>query len=147
MPPLMPIRLDLELPVAPAAAFDAYVDLGSWWDPRYTSDATTFSGVAVTPGPGGEIRELHADGSSQLWGTITLWQPGTALSHSFVLAHDTGVPSQVLVTFTARPGGSLLRLQHGGWNEDNATDRDRFTDWATVLAGLPARVHRGRSRR
>lgn len=142
MTPSAPIELTLELPCTPGQAFDAYVDMGSWWDPRYTSDAQTFTGVSLTPGLGGPIVEQHADGSSEQWGTVSLWQPGLLLSYSFVLAHESGVPSQVMVRFAASPSGTTLHFQHGGWNEDNIDDRRRFTDWAPLLAGLLQRVRR-----
>lgn len=138
-----PIEVTLPLPCPPAEAFQAYVDLGSWWDPMYTADAQTFTGVLVTPGLGGAIVEQHADGSEQEWGRITLWQPGMLLCHSFLLAHDSGVPSQVMVRFAPAADGSTLHFEHGGWNEDNLRDRARFEDWPVLLEGFRRRVSAG----
>ncbi|WP_156609350.1 SRPBCC domain-containing protein [Auraticoccus cholistanensis] len=135
-----PLEYRTELACPPARAFDTYTDLGSWWDPMYTADAQTFTGVRVERRLGGSIVEEHADGAEYVWGTITLWQPGMLLSHSFLLAHETGVASQVLVRFAPAAGGTELHLQHGGWNEDNLADRSRFTDWPVLLEGLRRRV-------
>ncbi len=135
-----PLEYRTELSCPPPQAFEAYVDLGSWWDPLYTADAQTFSGVRVERRLGGTIVAEHADGSEHEWGTITLWQPGMLVAHSFVLAHDSGVPSQVMVRFAPSGTGSVLHLQHGGWNEDNLVDRARFTDWPVLLAGFRRRL-------
>jgi hypothetical protein len=38
------------------------------------------------------------------------------------------------VTFEVQAeGGTLMTFEHGGWTQENATDRVKFTEWSLIL--------------
>lgn len=127
-----PIEHELLVPVPPVRAWDAFVDLGGWWDPRYTPDSDTFSGAVV--GQVGEpVLLLHGAQRFPI-GVVTRRDPGVAYEQTFTLALDPDHPTTLEVLFDARAdGGTRVRLRHGGWDAANASERGRFTDWPILL--------------
>jgi hypothetical protein len=122
----------------PATAFEIWTTRGgAWWPGGYTADERTFSGLTIEPHVGGRVVERHDDGRTFVWGEVTVWEPGAHLAHTFSLAHS-GDPSAVDVRFTAADGGTLVRLEHGGWHEGNVMDRPKFGDWPVILASFAA---------
>ena len=124
----------------PATAFAVWTEqAGAWWPGAYTADERTFSALTIDPHVGGRVVERHDDGRTFVWGEVTAWEPGERLAHTFSLAHS-GDPSTVDVRFTAVEGGTVVHLEHGGWQEGNVQDRAKFGDWAVILASYAALV-------
>jgi uncharacterized protein YndB with AHSA1/START domain len=143
MTDLQPIRVDRRLPVAAETAFAAFSDgIGAWWDPAYSANADTFSGAVMENRVGGRIYGVHTDLGEVSWGSIVAWEPGTRLAWSWTLAQNRDHPSLLEVAFEPDPGGSVLRLSHGGWNEDNAASRHKFGDWPHILDRFVDHVRR-----
>jgi hypothetical protein len=119
----------------PADAFDVYTRrIGEWWDPRYTANAETLETVVIPPLVGGRVFARHADLGDDEWGTVTTWEPGRRLAHTFALAQDPAYPNEVEVAFEQGDGDACtMRLAHGGWHEANAEARAKFGDWPVIL--------------
>jgi hypothetical protein len=132
---LAPIAYDYVLACSAAEAFDVYVGrIGEWWDPRYTANPETLETVVIQPLVGGRVFARHTDLGDDDWGEVTTWEPGRRLVHTFVLAQDLDHPSEVDVEFAPGDGGACtMRFAHGGWNDANAGDRDKFGDWPVIL--------------
>jgi len=135
-----PIRVSLALRCPPDHAFDTYARrIGEWWDPRYTADADTFTGVTIEPRVGGRVVEHHGDGRDVVWGTVTVWQPGRILAYTSSLAQAPGHPTRIELAFAPDDDdGAVVLFQHGGWDEDNAADHDKFSDWPQILERFTA---------
>jgi hypothetical protein len=106
-----PVREHYDLKSDPVHAFVTYVNrIGEWWHPLYTDGADTFDGVTIAPEVGGNVVERSN------------------------LGQNGGDPTLVRVRFGPAPGGGTsVDFEHGGWNETNAADRPKFTDWPLIL--------------
>jgi Activator of Hsp90 ATPase homolog 1-like protein len=123
-----------------ADAFATYVDLiGEWWHPDYTANAETLEAVTIEPRVGGRVYATHRDLGEHDWGTVTVWEPGRRLVHTFTLAQDPAYPSEVAVEFSSRAdGGCSVRLAHGAWTAENVAARVKFGDWPVMLGRFAA---------
>src|SRR5688500_16136551 len=118
----------------PERAFERFVHMGRWWDPRYTADPATFADVEVDGRLGGPVTEVHTDGRRFTWGAVTAWEPGRRFAYTSTLAQTPEHPSEVTVDFAAEGAGTRVRFAHGGWHAGNAADRAKFGDWPGILA-------------
>ena len=117
-------------------AFETYASrIAEWWDPRYTANAETLERVTIEPFVGGRVYATHSDVGDDDWGIVSTWEPGRRLVHTFTLAQDPRHPSEVAVEFAPGPDGAgcVVRFAHGGWNDENARERTKFTDWRIML--------------
>ena len=132
---LAPMAYEYVLRSDTGAAFDVYARrIGEWWDPRYTAHAETLETVVIQPLVGGRVFARHTDIGDHDWGEVIVWEPGRQLVHTFMLAQDPAHPSEVEVTFEPGDGATCtMRLAHGGWDDANASDRDKFGDWPVIL--------------
>ena len=86
---------------------------------------------------GGQVLEHLSNGKTLPWGDVLEWDP----PRRFVLAwHPTfseRPPTEVEVTFTALGDGTLVELEHRGWERlgpDAASLQDNYaTGWITTL--------------
>jgi uncharacterized protein YndB with AHSA1/START domain len=125
------IELEVELPVDPAAAWQAVTDpdrVSAW----FTS--------ASPLGPVGSIYRLDFGDGSVVAGEVTELEPGRTFAHRW---HWEGADEAetTLVTWTVRPAahGSTVRLVHGGWavaGLDEAARDDHEGYWAGYLEDL-----------
>lgn len=135
-----PITHEYNLQCSAEDAFTTYTRrIGEWWDPRYTANAETIEVVTIEPRVGGRVYATHRDTGDDDWGTITVWEPGRKLVHTFTLAQDPMHPSEVAVEFVSGKGtaratpGCKVRFAHGGWTKESADARKKFADWRIML--------------
>lgn len=133
-----PIVADIVVPADARTAYEAFVDLGSWWDPRLTPDAATFRGVRVGA-VGDTVELLHDDGGFPI-GVVTAADVGQRYAQTFTLAVDPDHPTTLTVDFSPTEGGTRVRLSHGGWTAGNVAERAKFTEWPNLLARYAATV-------
>jgi uncharacterized protein YciI len=99
----------------------------------------------------GQIVERSPDGETSVWGTVTRWEPPTAVAFSWHPGQPAERASQVAVTFAAAPGPTaagqtLVRLEHTGWGAfaDPAAARAEYDHgWPLVLDRYRDRVSAG----
>jgi Activator of Hsp90 ATPase homolog 1-like protein len=135
-----PIRQSFVVDATPELAFEVFtLGMGSWWDPAYTPDRDSYEGIAIGAEAGAPIAMVHGD-STYPWGNVTVWEPGVRYAQTFWLAMDPAHPSTLEVTFAAEGPGTRVEFEHGGWNDENASYRDKYRDWAHLLDGYRAAV-------
>lgn len=84
----------------------------------------------------GQIVERSTEAADVAWGSVTRWEPPAAVAFRW---HPGSAPeraSQVEVTFAAPEGGTLVTLEHRGWEglEDPQDARDEYDrGWPRVL--------------
>jgi uncharacterized protein YciI len=133
-----PIRREILVDANPATAFEVFTyDIGRWWP--VAENSVYGAGGTVTLADQ-EIVERSADGHSALWGTITRWEPPTAVSFTWHPGQTPDRASHVEVTFAAAPAGAaeqtLVTLVHTGWDsfDDPAAARAEYDQgWPAVL--------------
>jgi len=140
-----PVRKEIRVPAEPEAAFRRFTDgIGAWW-PRHTHSVSEDRCVAVRFEEGPEGRSLveeDADGRVHRWGLVSTWEPGHRLVFSWHPGKDTSLATEVEVTFAAEAGGTVVTLEHRGWEVlgDGAREtREEYQHgWEPVLAGYGA---------
>ena len=115
--PIEPIRKTRRVSLAPAAAFDLFTSrMLEWWPVANHSIAgedvveLRFEGRV-----GGQLIEVARDGTEHAWADVLAWEPPYRLSLSWHPTPEPTAASIVEVRFTPDGGGSLLELDHRGW--------------------------------
>ncbi|MGW4465128.1 SRPBCC domain-containing protein [Micromonospora sp. NPDC004704] len=143
-PPLRPVVRELVLPGDPAYAFEVFTaGIGGWWPAGFTASGADLAAVVVEPGAGGRVYERNRTGGEYDWGTVAVWEPGSRIAVHWNLGQRTGDVTLLEVRFTPDRSGSVVRLEHGGWQPGQAADRSRFDDeagWTVVLESFRRQV-------
>jgi uncharacterized protein YndB with AHSA1/START domain len=117
-----PIRAGVVVRADPARAFDVFTRrLDTWWPLQtHSRAADQFEGVEAERVEfqgrvGGLVLEHLSDGQVLPWGEVVVWEPPTR----FVLAwkpNASPLPATELeVRFTPEGDGTLVELEHRGW--------------------------------
>jgi uncharacterized protein YndB with AHSA1/START domain len=148
---LAPLVVSIEVGVGPARAFDVFVgELGRWWPLESHSIAADEKlsvravEARIEPGVGGRIVEVWSDGQEVSWGSVLAWEPPHRLLLSWNPNRTRTVWTEVEVTFAASPVGTLVRLEHRGWErlgDRAAAARGGYeVGWPRVLGRFEDRV-------
>lgn len=140
-----PVRKEIRVPAEPEAAFRRFTDgIGTWW-PRQTHSVSgeRCRAVRFESGPAGRrLVEEDEDGGSHPWGTVSVWEPGRRLVFSWHPGRDASMATEVEVTFAKGDGGTVVALEHRGWDVlgegARATREEYERGWEPVLAGYGA---------
>ena len=111
----------VEVPCAPDAAFEIFTaDIGRWWQrgTNYWNDAERGRELRFEPQVGGRLVEVYdlETGEGFEVGRVLVWEPGKRLV--FTWRQDDWKPSEfteVKVTFAAADAGTLVTVEHSGW--------------------------------
>src|SRR5688572_27048019 len=119
-----PIRRNVTVPLDPERAFTLFTEgMHSWWpvqDHSRSASETEGESVKTERGElqtrkGGRIVEHPSNGVGLPWAEILVWEP----PHRFVMAWKPHArpqpPTEVEVTFTPSDEGTLVELEHRGW--------------------------------
>lgn len=127
----------VHVPLSVDKAFALFTDrIGEWWP----LDDHSVGGSESTVSFADEQRlvEVLADGSESQWGEVLIWDPPRRLCLSW---HPGSVASpqqtQVSVTFEATRAGTIVRLEHSGWERQSVDVTDVHagysSGWTVVL--------------
>lgn len=113
----------VEVACDPATAFDAFTaDIGSWWKQgtRYWNDPEKGKQLRFEPHLGGRLTEVYdlETGEGFEIGKVTAWEPGKRLAFTWRLGSFSADEStDIEVEFAPTATGTLLTLQHSGWDQ------------------------------
>jgi uncharacterized protein YndB with AHSA1/START domain len=156
MPDVEPISRTVTVRSSPERAFRLFTEqMGTWWPvdqysravSEFARDGVTVDRLEVQARMGGSILEHLSDGRVLPWGEVAAWEP----PHRVLMAwrpHSLPEPSTELeVTFTAKGDGTLVELEHRGWERLSGEFRASLYDvyvrgWKTTLASFVAAVDR-----
>ncbi|HYZ47196.1 MAG TPA: SRPBCC domain-containing protein [Actinomycetota bacterium] len=111
--------------LAPRPAFDLFtVGMDRWWPldsySRAVSELAPEKVEAVRldlqPGLGGSIIEHLDDGRTLPWGVIAEWRPPDRVVIEWKPHSLPEPPTEVDVTFTGHDRGTLVEVEHRGWD-------------------------------
>jgi uncharacterized protein YndB with AHSA1/START domain len=134
-----PVRREVLVAAPRDVAFDVFTSqIASWWPFRDHSVYGEGATVAfVDPGPGARIVESKDGEPDSVWGTVTRWEPHDLVAFTWHPGHSPEAPTHVVVTFEEVGNGTLVTLEHTGWEnlgERAAMARSSYeTGWAFVL--------------
>jgi uncharacterized protein YndB with AHSA1/START domain/uncharacterized protein YciI len=135
---IAPVRRSVVVPCGPERAFAAFCEeIAAWWPlGSHSVNGQDAAGLRLEPRPGGTIVETARDGSATLWGTVVRYQPPRLLAFTWHPGWDADAATEVEVRFAAHPQGTLVELEHRGWERHPraaAAREDYDGGWVRVL--------------
>jgi uncharacterized protein YndB with AHSA1/START domain len=115
-PDLVPsIVKTVVVPLDPVRAFELFTDgINRWWPLAGHSVGGETSQVALSSTG---LVETLADGTTTSWGEVIAWEPPAGFVVTWHPGSDGGPEqTQVAVSFEPASGGTLVRLEHSGWD-------------------------------
>ena len=139
-PPTIPsIVKTVTVSLAPERAFALFTDgIGRWWPlAEHSVGGTASQGVRMTPEA---VVETLPDGSTTVWAEVTGWDPPRRFALSWHPGQDAGPDStDVVVTFEPTGDGTLVTLEHSGWERVPPSRRESYdSGWTFVLDAFRA---------
>jgi hypothetical protein len=131
---------EAEVPKSPAAAYDAFVAVGSWWDVSHSYSGKA-ENIKLNPVSGGAWTEVLANGGFVTHLVVSQASPGERLVLNGGLGPLAfmGVSGAMTITFTKTPAGTKVVLVYnvGGFDKDGFVALSKAVDG--VLEGQFAR--------
>lgn len=112
-----------------------------WWPPAHTLSGDP-AAIVFEPRAGGRIYERGPDGVEHPWGEVVEWSPPGLLRYRWHLFFTPEDATDVAVRFTEHDGGTLVRIDHGGWERLGPAGPARRERTGTVWAELGERFAR-----
>jgi uncharacterized protein YndB with AHSA1/START domain len=142
-----PIRQTVTVQCDPGRAFDLFTNqIGTWWPiDSYSRAVSEFHHEDVKVAElvfqarmGGSILERLTDGRILPWAEVIGWQPPHRLLLSWRPHSAPEPPTEVDVTFAQREGGTLVEIEHRGWERLSERFREGLYEvygrgWPTTL--------------
>jgi uncharacterized protein YndB with AHSA1/START domain len=119
------VRRSVTVAATPERAFDVFTaGFKSWWPiESHHIGKTMATDVVIDPHAGGRWFERDADGNECDWGAVLAFEPPHRLLLAWQLTPewaydpDPEKGTEVEVTFTAVDGGTLVELEHRGFEK------------------------------
>jgi uncharacterized protein YndB with AHSA1/START domain len=119
------VRRSITVNATPERAFEVFTaGFGTWWpiETHHIGKADAAEAV-IEPRSGGRWFERGVDGSECDWGFVTAWEPphrlllAWHLTPEYEFDPDPAQATEVEVRFTATDGGTLVELEHRGFEK------------------------------
>jgi hypothetical protein len=129
-------RAEIVVDASPEEAFAIFADeIGLWWrrDTPYWNDRERGLSIRIEPHVGGRFLEVYdlESGTGLEVGRVTVWEPGTRFAMTWTqLGWPEGVTTDIEVSFEPTEGGTLVQLEHSGF--------ERVPEAAQSLPGYEA---------
>ena len=126
------IRKSVSVRLPADRAFALFTDrISTWWPYQMKSvglDRTV--GVVLEGWVGGRLYEQIDGGGQALWGHVKVWDPPKRLLMSWEVNPDN--PATIIeVTFTPTESGTLVQLEHRGWERYGESAATYAADYRT----------------
>jgi uncharacterized protein YndB with AHSA1/START domain len=119
---IAPVRRSVFVKAPPERAFKVFTEgFASWWPASHSVIAADQEGAYIEPEVGGRWYERGVDGSECDWGRVLAYDPPGRLVLSWLLDGefepdpDPANASEVEITFTREGDGTLVELEHRGF--------------------------------
>ena len=93
---------------------------------------------------GGQVLEHMSDGRALPWGEVTVWEPPTRVVLAWKPNSNERPPTEVEVRFAPAGPGTLVELEHRGWEtlgpEVAETHADYAAGWGITLERFAAKA-------
>jgi uncharacterized protein YndB with AHSA1/START domain len=134
-----PIRRTVTVRCAPDRAFRVFTDhMGTWWPAETHSRAAVeveggnvkVERIEFQGRRGGHVLEHMSDGTTLPWAEVIAWDPPRRFVMAWRPHSRPQPPTEVEVTFTAQDDGTLVELEHRGWERLSEDFRDLYASYA-----------------
>jgi uncharacterized protein YndB with AHSA1/START domain len=113
------VRREVTVAGTPQRAFDLFTKcIGEWWPAEHHLATSPVVKMTVEPRIGGRLYDTCEDGSDEVWGEVTEWDPPARFTFAWMitgtwqLERDVEKASRVTVTFTAEGDRTRVVLVH-----------------------------------
>jgi hypothetical protein len=151
-----PIRQAVSVRGDPEGVFELFTErMGAWWPvDEYSRAVSEFAdqGVQVVrlefqARLGGSLLEHLSDGRILPWAEVAAWHPPHNVLMAWRPYSVPEPPTELQVTFTAQDGGTLVELEHRGWEALSEDFREGLYEiyargWITTLGCFVAAADR-----
>jgi uncharacterized protein YndB with AHSA1/START domain len=96
-----------------------------WWPHEHSMSGDPALTVTFEPRSGGRIFERTPDGIEHDWGEVLAWEPPHRLIYLWHLSFERRDATEVEVTFAEGDEGTVVTIQHRGWERLGADAVDR----------------------
>ena len=111
-----PIVVEFSVSATPDRAFRVWTEeCARWWPTSHCMSGQPGFAVVFEPRSGGRIYEVGIDGTQHDWGKVVVWDPPGRLRYSWHIFLDPDRATTVDVTFVAKQGQTLVRLENSGF--------------------------------
>ena len=118
-----PVRTSVTVRRSPEDAFLLFTrDMGTWWPlEMHSLAADEYAGrvrverLEFEGRQGGRIVERMSDGNRGTWGTVLVWEPPVRVVLAWKPNLSDAPPTELEVRFTSVEAGTLVELEHRGW--------------------------------
>jgi uncharacterized protein YndB with AHSA1/START domain len=140
-----PIHASVRVRRHPQDAFRVFTaEIGTWWPVEAFSIAADTSegklkaeSIEFEEREGGRVIEVMSDGRRETWATILAWEPPRRVVLAWKPNLSDRPPTELEITFTPEEGGTLVELEHRGWERlGSLADEARSSygdNWGRVL--------------
>jgi uncharacterized protein YndB with AHSA1/START domain len=137
---LAPLVKRIEVGCAPERAFEVFTEgIHLWWPLEgHSLGEGKVDRVVFEAGVGGRILERWRDGTECSWGEVSVWEPPRRIAFSWLPNPETGGTTQIEVTFEPGNPGTIVTLEHRGWEEGYADVEERHANYDTGWEGVLA---------
>ena len=111
----------IDVPCDAKHAFNVFVDkVDSWW-PKDKNSVSAMQGqvakkIVIEPRQGGRVYEIDHEDKEQLWGSVSVFQPGQQLTLEWHIGLTAEKASMVNVQFDEIDGKhTTVKLTHSRW--------------------------------
>jgi uncharacterized protein YndB with AHSA1/START domain len=123
------VRRSITVQAPPERAFEVFTaGFSTWWPlESHHIGATMATEAIIEPRSGGRWFERDADGNECEWGYVTAFEPPHRVLLAWHLTPEWGFDpdpakaTEVEITFTAADGGTLVELEHRGFEKHGET--------------------------
>lgn len=135
-----PVRRTVTVERSVEDAFRLFTDgIDTWWPvASHSYGGEEVERTVFESRVGGRVYEVQKGGAERDWAEVVVWEPPERI----VLAWKICKPTEVEVRFTAEGGGTLVELEHRGWervSEEQRAQRESYAGgWVTVLGQFRA---------
>jgi uncharacterized protein YndB with AHSA1/START domain len=143
---IQPLRASITVRRSPDDAFRLFTrDMGTWWPVDLHSLAADehegrvrVESLTFEEGRGGRIVERMSDGTEGTWGTVLIWEPPSRVVLAWKPNTNERPPTELEVRFTPDGAGTLVELEHRGWERLGEVAEEARTSygqgWTRVLS-------------
>ena len=145
--PVEPIRQTVIVRSDPERAFALFTEhMGTWWPvDAYSRAVSEFKDEDIQVARlefqarmGGHVLEHTSDGRILPWAEVIAWHPPHSVLMAWRPHAEPEPPTEVEVTFTPRDGGTLVELEHRGWERLSEPFREGLYEiyargWITTI--------------
>jgi uncharacterized protein YndB with AHSA1/START domain len=150
------IRRTVTVRVPPEVAFRLFIEgMDTWWPvdlysravSEFEADHVTVERLEVQPRLGGSILEHLSDGRVLPWAEVTAWEPPRRVVLAWRPHSLPEPPTEIEATFTPRDSGTVVEIEHRGWERLSPGFRRALYDvyvrgWVTTLDRYTAAANR-----